>query len=179
MTERLQSLDNVGTVNVVRTAADEQGGYTWSITFLTNPGYFPAHARNVEQMTTTSALTSTAAATTASVSVCGSGCSDGDAPLGGTFKLSFNDGATTKQTGDIDYFASEETVKAALEGLDNVGRVEVNKEINSDNYVWRVTFSGCEYTNSADVCNTGKLERAPPPPHPPRPASGANSSTRR
>ncbi|GMI21833.1 hypothetical protein TeGR_g8996, partial [Tetraparma gracilis] len=157
MTERLQSLDNVGTVNVVRTAADEQGGYTWSITFLTNPGYFPAHARNVEQMTTTSALTSTAAATTASVSVCGSGCSDGDAPLGGTFKLSFNDGATTKQTGDIDYFASEETVKAALEGLDNVGRVEVNKEINSDNYVWRVTFSGCEYTNSADVCNTGDL----------------------
>lgn len=47
MATALESLPNVGTVAVSRTGPDGRLGYTWFITFVENPGYFPAGSGDV------------------------------------------------------------------------------------------------------------------------------------
>jgi len=158
---RLEALDNVGTVDVTRSASSEELGYVWSVTFTSNPGYFPVGARNVDQMTADfSALTTTNPARSGASATTGT-TDQGSPPLAGTFQLSFNDGTTTLQTVPIDNFASSSAVQAALEALDNVGRTTVTRTVSGDGYSWFVTFSGCDADAAGgtaggnDVCNVG------------------------
>jgi hypothetical protein len=110
---RLEALDNIGTVDVNRDAATEELGYTWSVTFLSNPGYFPVESRNVDDMsvnfenlgTTNSGTTSTAVV---------NNVADGTDPLSGTFTLSYQDASGTTTTNNINNFASAEDVKSEL-----------------------------------------------------------------
>lgn len=43
----LEALPNVNAVDVTRTGPDGRLGYSWSITFVDNPGYFPAGSGDV------------------------------------------------------------------------------------------------------------------------------------
>lgn len=43
----LEALPNIGSVDVTRKGPDGQLGYSWSITFVDNPGYFPAGSGDV------------------------------------------------------------------------------------------------------------------------------------
>ncbi|CAM9580207.1 unnamed protein product, partial [Sphacelaria rigidula] len=43
----LEALPNIGSVTVTRQGPDGQLGYSWSITFVENPGYFPAGSGDV------------------------------------------------------------------------------------------------------------------------------------
>lgn len=43
----LEALPNIGSVAVTRQGPDGQLGYSWSITFVENPGYFPAGSGDV------------------------------------------------------------------------------------------------------------------------------------
>ena len=47
MKARLEQLPNVGTVDVVRSAPGPRREYAWTISFVSNPGYWPANARDV------------------------------------------------------------------------------------------------------------------------------------
>jgi hypothetical protein len=47
-------------------------------------------------------------------------------------------------------------LKAALETLSTVGRVEVNREtLPTRGFRWLITFSGCRVVSGVDVCNRG------------------------
>lgn len=72
MKTRLEALPNVGTVDVVRSSPTPQLGYTWTVTYTSNPGTFPAGSGNVEALTSdVSALTGAGVSVTAvEVSVC-------------------------------------------------------------------------------------------------------------
>ena len=48
MKTRLEALPNIGTVQVKRSAPTPDLGYTWTVTFLSNPGYFPVNSRNLD-----------------------------------------------------------------------------------------------------------------------------------
>eukprot|EP00957_Ditylum_brightwellii_P020379 1537287-Ditylum_brightwellii.AAC.1 len=48
MKARLEALANVGTINVEVSAATNELGYSWTITFISNPGYFPPSTRDVD-----------------------------------------------------------------------------------------------------------------------------------
>lgn len=51
MAVALEALPNIGSVSVTRTGPDGQLGYVWHITFVDNPGYFPAGSGNVAPLT--------------------------------------------------------------------------------------------------------------------------------
>jgi len=61
----------------------------------------------------------------------------GSSPLGGTFVLSFG----ADYTDDIDFDASNETVKAALEALPSIDQVNVRREDLGTGHRWEVTFT--------------------------------------
>ena len=69
MKQRLEELPNIGTVDVHRTGPDSFGAYDWTVTFVSNPGYFPVNSRNVADLSfdktllTTTGTASTATAT--------------------------------------------------------------------------------------------------------------------
>ncbi len=161
MASSLQSLPNVGTVTVKRSAKSEQYGYTWTVSFISSPGYFPVQSRIVPQMTPTfsTTLTTTNSATTTNVVVAAT--TPGFDPLSGTFKLSYSQVISGLQvnatTNSIDSFASAADVKAQLELLPNVGRVTVSKVVNVAGYSWFVTFSGCKNSAGVDIYNIGHL----------------------
>ena len=47
MKARLEQLPNIGLVDVTRSAPGPRREYAWTISFASNPGYWPAHARDV------------------------------------------------------------------------------------------------------------------------------------
>merc|ERR1712091_766377 len=47
MKARLEALPNVGTVDVQRSAPGPRREYSWTVSFVSNPGYFPYYARDV------------------------------------------------------------------------------------------------------------------------------------
>jgi hypothetical protein len=138
METALQALSNVGTVNVTRTGPSIEGGYTWTVTYLTDPGDLP------EISPSSSALLSGLGAT-----VLTSTQANGTAPLGGTFSVGFTHGGATFTTSLLAYDANAATIKSALELLDNVGTVRVTRAAADaqGGHTWTVTFM----SNSGDV----------------------------
>ena len=135
-------MDNIGTVDVVRSGPSPEGGYERTITFLSMPGSFPIGSENVDLLgVDDTLLTGTGKILTSDDVVHGSD------PLSGTFKLSFDStGGNNQQTKDIKKDASADEMKSILEELPNVGTVMVSKTINTDGYTWKITFSRIKFS---------------------------------
>lgn len=166
---RLEELPNVGTVDVQVGSPTNERGYTWTITFVSNPGYFPPTTRDVDALQYISAL-STSVDSDSSANISVNAIRQGDERLDGTFQLTFtsSDGdlmTTTETTLPLNAFASEGDMKSQLELLPNVGRVHVQRTQSDVGYEWDVEFVGCalkEANAGANpggivVCNDGNL----------------------
>ena len=81
MKQRLEALPNIGTVDVVRSSPTSQLGYTWTVTYTSNPGTFPAGSGNVEAL-----VSDVSALTGAGVSVTALETNAGSEALGGKFQ---------------------------------------------------------------------------------------------
>ena len=78
--------------------------------------------------------------------------------LGGVFQLTFTGNGVTLTTRELQYDESAFGVKSALEELDNIGEVEVEKSTDPNlGFNWLITFSGCSRKENSDVCNVGDL----------------------
>ncbi|CAM9541561.1 unnamed protein product, partial [Phaeothamnion confervicola] len=138
----LEALPNVGTVAVTRTGPDGQRGYAWSITFLSNPGYFPSGAGDVSALIPDiTKMTGDGAACNVTEEMAGSD------PLGGVFQLAFYDdsGNATYHTNELYYNAEADEVKATLEAVPAVGtvdvvRADVSGGSGQGGYEWLITF---------------------------------------
>ncbi|CAM9800578.1 unnamed protein product [Ectocarpus sp. 6 AP-2014] len=157
----LEALPNVGSVSVNRKGPDGQLGYSWYVTFVENPGSFPAGSGDVALLSTDSS----------SLGGDGAWCtveemSAGTPELSGAFVLAFTasddggSGGVTRYTDELPYNSLAEEVEASLEALDEVGNVVVTRTTHTDGYTWTVTFASCRAndTSGADVCNTGDVE---------------------
>ena len=155
MKSSLELMDNIGTVDVLRSGPTPEGGYDWTITFTSMPGSFPIGSENVDILGVDDTLLTGSGKSLTSHDVV-----HGSNALTGTFKVSFdNTGGNNQQTVDIKKDASAEEMKSFLEAMPNVGSVAVTKTINADGYTWKVTFSSCR-TRSNDlvsICNVGDL----------------------
>jgi hypothetical protein len=135
----LEALPNVGTVRVTRTPPSPQRGYTWTVSFLSQPGRFPPGSGDLPTMLPAGADVLAPAiglppGVEAFVGLTGlytqisvSGVSDGSTPLGGTFTLTYKGNETTP----IAYDADPGTVQAALQALPSVGTVSVWREVTA------------------------------------------------
>lgn len=141
----VEALDNVGNVDVSRSAADPTtGGYTWSITFLTdaysagkcsegvtcpNPGDVPTLSTDITATLGTSSAVDTDEVLKGNV-------------MGGTFQLGVPN--TNEWTVALDYDASTSDVKTALEDLDYILTVDVSKQRVDiyGGYEWSITYTG-------------------------------------
>ena len=138
----LEALATVHTVDVAQTGPDWEGGYAWAVTFTADQ-----NAGDVAQMVAVSNLTGTSGAVTV--------CNDGSAmapcqglsvqgnQISGTFTLAYDD----EITGPINYDASWEDVKAAIETMPKAGTVAGHRSAVSDRnggYIWTVSFTSLE-----------------------------------
>ena len=154
MKTRLEGLSNVGVVDVQRSAPSKVLGYAWTISFTSNPGYFPVNSRDVDLLVAdVSDLTGNYSAVSAETTV------PGTDPLGGVFQLAFYDQTNGgyNVTDELEADISAAGLKAELEALDLVGTVGVERATNVDGYTWLVTFGGCAMHGIVDVCNTGNV----------------------
>ncbi|KAH9100136.1 hypothetical protein LEN26_016139, partial [Aphanomyces euteiches] len=156
--QRLESLPNVGIVNVTRTGPTLQFGYVWTVTFTSNPGNFPFGAGALLQMTPTNTSSLVGSATTATVVT--ARLTGGSAPVGGTFSLCYSSLCTSQ----LSAYITASKLKSALESLDSIGRVAVTRTQNLDGYTWLVTFNGCRLLADlvTNVCNKGNLNPLQP-----------------
>lgn len=97
MKAALEALPNIGTVTVSRTGPDGQLGYSWYITFVDNPGSFPAGSGDVALLSTDFLSLGGAGADCTSAEE-----SPGTAELSGGFFLEFVTSADSGSTGDSD-----------------------------------------------------------------------------
>ena len=159
----------MGKVDVQVGAPTNERGYTWTITFVSNPGYFPPTTRNVDALDYVSAL-STSVDSDFSASISVDVIRQGNDRLDGTFQLAFTSGdgglmTTTETTLPLNAFASEEEMRDQLESLPNVGRVHVQRTQSDVGYEWDVEFVGCALKKAnagvnaggTVVCNDGNL----------------------
>ena len=103
-------------MNVTRSEASASGGYTWSVTFITEPGDLaPLMLAGAE------GLSGDAATVVLNTS------RTGTSPLGGSFTLALQNGGETHSTASLSHYASAAEVKTALEALANVGNVAVKR----------------------------------------------------
>lgn len=105
----LEALPNIGTVAVTRTGPNGQLGYSWLVTFLKNPGYFPAGSGDVSFLIPDcSGLLGHGATCLAEEKVSGS------PQLSGVFVLAFtasaDNGRVTRYTDELPYNALPEEV---------------------------------------------------------------------
>ena len=107
MQTELQGLANIGNVSVTRVGPDSQGGYTWSITFLTAIG-------NVASLALSNSLTGS------DVNLIGATVQDGNY-LGGNYTLEYNGLVTA----DIPFDASADDLVSFLAPI--VGSVTVSQ----------------------------------------------------
>ncbi len=153
----LEELANVGTVQVTRTGPDGQQGFSWIITFVDNPGAFPAGSGDVADLIANGDdLGGSGALILSSTST---GASD---RLNGGFRLSF----MGEETDELNYNAKAEEVKIALEVLPSIGFIDVTRVDSSDGYAWVVTFAHCSVNpdTGADICNDGEIPMLVPMP---------------
>ena len=159
MKSSLEALPNIGTVEVGRGVPTPEDGYTWTITFTANPGSMPAGSGTVANLIPQFA--GTLSGNGAAVAVAST--TTGSIPLGGTFRLTYDDtGANPKQTDLIRSDAPADAVKSALELLPNMGRVSVTRLVDTDGFTWKVTFNGCKtigLESERNICNYGNIRQ--------------------
>ena len=153
---RLEALDNIGTVTVVRTGPSVWKEYVWTVTFNSMPGLYPYGSGDVLELT--SDTTDLTGQTTLDIST----TQEGSTPLGGTYTL-----AVTRlichfdRNNDHDSKHSCrcvcEELEEVLNALGNVGTVTVIRTDEADGYSWLVTFDGCKIDSGADVCTQGDV----------------------
>ena len=154
---RLEELPNVGTVDVQKSGPSKELAYTWTITFASNPGYFPPAARDVDLLEVINEL-ETSVESDNSASVIVDTVREGDGMLEGKFEVSFNDGVSVETTRPLQNFISEEVLKEELESLHNVGIVNVVRSESLVGYEWDIEFASCALKDDgAEVCNDGNL----------------------
>ncbi len=146
----LEELANVGTVQVTRTGPDGQQGFSWVITFVDNPGAFPAGSGDVPDLIANGDDLGGSGA-----SILSSTSTDASDRLNGGFRLSF----MGEETDELNYNAQAEEVKIALELLPSVGFTNIAQVDYSDGYAWVVTFAHCSVNpdTGADICNDGEV----------------------
>lgn len=125
----ISKVPGVGSVDVTRSHADGQGGYTWNVTFSGSNGDVPI-------LRASNSLTGKGATVSVVESTKGN-------QLGGSFTLSFASDTTSQLPFDVD----TETLAAALEALDGIGSVEVSTTGDTDSELGRtflITFLDAE-----------------------------------
>ena len=134
--EILEAMPTVDDVTVSRVGPDDQGGYTWSVTFHAPTGLLPLMQMSTNALSGTGAAVATARVQQANV-------------ISGTFNLEFE----SEFTGQIPSDATESEVKAALEQLAAVDTVLVSRTGPDAQlgYSWFVTFTSDEHFNAGDV----------------------------
>lgn len=130
--------------------------YSWVVTFLSNPGYFPPSTRDVDLLEAINEL-STSVDSDSSADILVETIRDGDDRLTGEFSLSFNDGRTIETTRPLQSFISAEDLQMELEALPNIGRVSVVRSQSLVGYEWDVQFTSCAMKSGVEVCNDGDL----------------------
>eukprot|EP00804_Cyclotella_cryptica_P021433 CCRYP_005783-RA/>CCRYP_005783-RA protein AED:0.00 eAED:0.00 QI:831/1/1/1/1/1/3/2372/6166 len=153
---RLEELPNVGEVDVQMSGPSKEMAYSWFVTFLSNPGFFPPATRDVELLEAISEL-STSVETDSSAKIVVESIQKGDDRLTGEFLVSFNDGKTTETTRPLQSFISANDLKMEFEALANVGRVNVVRSQSLTGYEWDIEFTSCALKNGLEVCNDGDL----------------------
>ncbi|KAL7537095.1 hypothetical protein ACHAXR_007582 [Thalassiosira sp. AJA248-18] len=153
MKARLEELPNIGVVDVQMSGPSKEMAYNWMITFLSNPGYFPPSARDVDDLEALNEL-STSVESDHSASILVETIRDGDDRLSGQFQVTYNDGQTTQP---LQSFASAEDLKLELEALPSIGQVTVVRSKSLVGYEWDIEFTSCALKNGSEVCNDGDL----------------------
>ena len=156
MKAMLEVMPNVGTVDVSRSPPTKERGYSWTITFLSSPGYFPIMTKNVDLLEPINYL-ETLRDGDSSSDILVEVLTEGDDNLRGQFTLTFDDGSFQHTTAPLDSFISALDLKDELESLPNIGLVSVARSEVDLGYVWDIEFSGCALKESQDVCNDGDL----------------------
>jgi hypothetical protein len=142
----LETLPNIGTVTVSRTRTSLEQTFEWRVTFASNPGAFPTGSGDVAILVPNFALMTGAGKNIAAAQV-----TQGSTPLSGTFTVSYDPSAGCTATpascaglttAALRSDTSSGEMKSALEGLANIGTVDVTRVTNPTGYTWRVTFSG-------------------------------------
>ncbi|KDO30965.1 hypothetical protein SPRG_04153 [Saprolegnia parasitica CBS 223.65] len=121
----LQALPTVDTVSVTRSGPDNQQGYAWSITFLSN-----MNAGDLPTMTTASRFSAIGAVSSVATTVRGN-------QLGGTFKLLYNGSPTAA----LPAAATVTEMQTALQAL-GTGSLDVTRSgpDYQGGYTWTVSF---------------------------------------
>eukprot|EP00937_MAST-01D_sp_MAST-1D-sp2_P001211 g1211.t1 len=134
--EALEALNDVGTVQVTRSGPDEQRGYTWMVTFITDVG-------DIAALVPVSSLYGTAANVAIREHTKGN-------QIAGSFTLSYNGESTAALAYNAPAIGTG-SMKAALEALSAVGRVDVSRSMvdTERGYTWSVTFR--DTMNDGDV----------------------------
>lgn len=105
----LEALPNIGSVSVTRAGPDGQLGYSWYVTFVENPGYFPAGSGDVALLSTDSSSLQGEGAWCTVEEV-----SSGSPELSGAFVLAFTgsaeSGGVTRYTDELPYNSLAEEV---------------------------------------------------------------------
>jgi len=156
MKARLEELPNIGEVDVTRTGPSKEHEYSWIVTFIDNPGYFPPTARNVDELEFVNEL-STSVESDNSALVTISTIREGDDRLDGQFQVTYNNGLTTETTQPLQSFISAQDLKMELEALPNIGQVTVVRSRSLVGYEWDVEFTSCALKIGLEVCNDGDL----------------------
>ena len=156
MKSRLEELPNIGKVDVRMSGPSKEMAYSWVVTFLSNPGYFPPSSRDVDLLEAINEL-STLVDYDTSADILIETILDGDDRLKGEFQLSFNDGKTTETTRPLPSFISADDLKMEIEALPNIGSVNVVRSQSLVGYEWDIEFVSCALKNEVEVCNDGDL----------------------
>ena len=153
---RLEALPNIEKVDVQVSEGTKELGYTWSITFLSSPGYFPPPSRNVDTLEYESDLgTSVDGDESATIHI--EVIREGDDSLSGQFTVAYYDGTTEQTAPLLRSFISSYGLQNELESLSNVGRVAVTRTKLFNGYSWEIELVGCSHKGGVDVCNEGDL----------------------
>ena len=132
----LEKFPNVGTVNVVRSLADEEGGFVWTVSFADESGDLNEMTCVTDNFHTNSVI---------SDAPCGvSTVSDGN-QLGGTFILSLG----AEETSALAHSATASQVQTALQAFNSIAAVAVTRGAADTQlgYSWTISFT----SNVGDV----------------------------
>ena len=156
MKARLEELPNIGQVDVQVSGPTKEMAFTWLITFISSPGYFPPSARNVDNLEFVNEL-STSVGSDRSAMITVDTVQVGDTMLEGLFQVSYNDGTKIETTRPLQSFISADDLKRELEALPNIGRVNVVRSRSLVGYEWDIEFTSCGLKNGFEICNDGNL----------------------
>lgn len=149
MQSALEKLPNIDRVIVERSPPTAEKGYDWFVTFIHNFGMIPPQSGDMNELV---AHGDDLLGYGGEVNV--TTILDGTVSLAGFFTLTFN---ASYETDPLPVDASEVEMEAALEGLDMVGDLTIQRITNEDGFSWFVTFGACAYKDGHDVCNDGNL----------------------